>query len=129
LVRLLQNAERPAQHIIAGKALFQAWSDFIPRADIRSRVVFLADYDMALAERLEQEVIPAFYDRGPDGIPRNWVHRMRTSMAELTPRFSTNRMVREYAERLHLTAAQVYHDRSADRIGKAVLLCRQRKTL
>jgi glucan phosphorylase len=97
LVRLLQNAERPAQHIIAGKALFQAWSDFIPRADIRSRVVFLVDYDMALAERLEQEVIPAFYDRGPDGIPRNWVHRMRTSMAELT--------------------------------GKAVLLCRQRKTL
>ena len=214
LVRLLQNAKRPAQLIIAGKAhpqdadgkaLFQAWSDFIRRADIQSRVVFLADYDMALAERLvqgvdlwintprrpweasgtsgmkvlvngglnlseldgwwaeayrpevgwaigdgrehgedpawdaqeagqlyrllEQAVIPVFYERGPDGIPRAWVQRMRASMAELTPQFSTNRMIREYVERLYLPAVQAYRDRTADRADKAVLICQRRKAL
>jgi starch phosphorylase len=78
---------------------------------------------------LEQEVIPAFYDRSPDGIPRAWVQRMRASMAELTPRFSTNRMVREYVERLYLPAALAYRDRTADRAGKTVLLCKRRKTI
>ena len=78
---------------------------------------------------LEQEVIPAFYARGPDGIPRAWVQRMRVSMAELTPRFSTNRMVREYVERLYLPAAPAYRDRTADRANKAVRLCQRRKTL
>ena len=74
---------------------------------------------------LEQEVIPAFYDRGLNGIPRAWVQRMRTSMAELTPQFSTNRMVREYVERLYLPAAQAYRDRTAERAAKAVHLCRR----
>jgi starch phosphorylase len=199
LMRLLQNADRPVQLIIAGKAhpkdeggknLIRAWADFIRRPEVRSHAVFLADYDMSLAEHLvqgvdlwintprrpweasgtsgmkvlvngglnlseldgwwaeayrpevgwplgdgrehgddpawdareaeqlysllEREVIPAFYDRDPNGIPKAWVARMRTSMAELTPRFSTNRMVREYVERLYLPAAEAYRERAAD---------------
>ena len=39
---------------------------------------------------------------------------MRASMARLTPRFSTNRMVREYTERYYLPAAAAYRQRSAD---------------
>jgi glucan phosphorylase len=54
---------------------------------------------------LEEEVIPAFYDRDTKGILTTWTNRMRLSMAELTPQFSTNQMVREYVEKLHLPAA------------------------
>jgi starch phosphorylase len=208
LMRLLQNTDRPVQLIIAGKAhpkdqagkvLIQVWADFIRRPEVRSRAVFLADYDMSLAERLVQgvdlwintprrpweasgtsgmkvlvngglnlseldgwwaeayrselgwplgdgqehgddpawdareaeqlysllegEVIPAFYDRDPNGIPKTWVARMRLSMAELTPRFSTNRMVREYVERLYLPAAGAYRERAADKgtLGRQIV--------
>jgi glycogen phosphorylase len=54
---------------------------------------------------LEHEVIPTFYERDGHGIPRRWVAKMRASMARLTSRFSTNRMVREYTENYYVPAA------------------------
>ncbi len=73
-----------------------------------------------LCDILEHEVIPAFYDRDSHGIPTAWVARMRESMAHLTPRFSTNRMVREYTEHYYLPASAAYQRRAADngRLGK-----------
>ncbi len=59
---------------------------------------------------LEQEVVPRFYER-QDGIPRAWVGLMRESMAQLTPRFSANRMVREYVERYYLPGAKACRQR------------------
>src|ERR1700751_29021 len=59
----------------------------------------------ALYELLEREGIPEFYTRDENGIPTAWVKRMRESMARLTPRFSTNRTVREYTERHYLPTA------------------------
>jgi starch phosphorylase len=56
----------------------------------------------ALYALLEREIIPAFYQRSPSGIPVDWVRRMRASMAQLTGRFSANRMVREYVERYYI---------------------------
>ena len=50
---------------------------------------------------LENDIIPCFYERDSKGIPRSWVARMRASMAELTPQFSANRMVREYVDKLY----------------------------
>ena len=47
-------------------------------------------------------------------VPDGWVARMRESMARLTPRFSTNRSVREYLERYYLPTAEQFHARSAD---------------
>ena len=72
---------------------------------------------------LEQEVVPAFYARDENGIPRAWVAKMRASMAKLTPQFSTNRTVREYAERHYLPAAAAYRRRAADasRLGGAIV--------
>jgi len=61
-----------------------------------------------LYERLENEVVPDFYDRDADGIPAAWVARMRESMAKLTPRFSANRAVREYTEQHYLPTAAAY---------------------
>ena len=68
-----------------------------------------------LYDLLEREVIPEFYTRDEQGIPRAWVARMRASMSRLTPRFSTNRAVREYTERHYLPAASAYRDRTADK--------------
>ena len=69
----------------------------------------------ALYDLLEREVVPEFYSRDAQGIPTAWVARMRESMARLTPRFSTNRAVREYTEHYYLPAAAAYRERAADK--------------
>ena len=69
----------------------------------------------ALYEILEKQVIPAFYKRDQNGIPTEWVSRMRESMSRLTPRFSANRAVREYTENYYLPAAAACHERTRDR--------------
>ena len=69
----------------------------------------------ALFDLLEREVVPQFYSRDARGIPTAWVTRMRESMARLTPRFSTNRVVREYTDQHYLAAARRYRERSAQR--------------
>lgn len=59
----------------------------------------------ALYEILEKEVVPLFYDRTTDGIPRAWLSRVRHSMRLLCPRFNTHRMVAEYADRFYLPSS------------------------
>jgi starch phosphorylase len=63
---------------------------------------------------LEREVIPEFYTRDSNGVPTAWVARMRESMGRLTPRFSANRSVREYAEKYYIPAATAYRKRASD---------------
>jgi starch phosphorylase len=191
LGRLLGSAERPVQIIVAGKAhpgdeegkrLVQAWAEFVRRASVRRRAVFLEDYDMSLAQELvqgvdvwintprrpweacgtsgmkllvngglnlsaldgwwaeayrpgvgwalgdaqrdaaeaeqlyrllEDEIVPAFFARDAQGIPRAWVARIRASMSLLAPEFSSNRMMRDYVERCYLPAAAAFRRRSA----------------
>ena len=69
----------------------------------------------ALYSLLERDVVPAFYVRDENGLPAAWITKMRASMARLTPRFSTNRAVREYTERYYLPAAAAYHRRATDK--------------
>ena len=206
--RILNHPDRPVQIVIAGKAhprdeegkaLIRAWWEYALRPEIQNRVVFLSDYDMALAEHLvqgvdlwintprrpweasgtsgmkvlvngglnfserdgwwaeaytpdagwaigngqehgndpnwdaqeaqqlydilEKEIVPCFYQRHARGIPPGWVERMRASMAELTPQFSTNRMLREYVEKLYFPALQKYQDRIDKRGQKAIRIC------
>ncbi len=77
----------------------------------------------ALYELLEREVVPEFYDRDEQGIPKAWVARMRESMARLTPRFSANRTVREYTEQHYLPASATYHSRIGGKgaIGRRIV--------
>jgi starch phosphorylase len=209
LARILSNPRQPVQLIIAGKAhpqdeegkaMIQEWSEFINRPDVRHHAVFLADYDMGIAERLvqgvdlwvntprrpweacgtsgmkvlvngglnlsvrdgwwaeayqpnlgwaigdgwehsdtpgldaqeaeqlyrvlEEEIVPCFYKRDANGVPQDWVARMRLSMAELTPRFSTNRMLREYVEELYLPAVEKYRRRIARGYYQSIGICR-----
>jgi starch phosphorylase len=67
-----------------------------------------------LYDLLEREVVPEFYMRGEDGIPHAWIRRMRNSMAQLTPRFSTNRSLHEYTTKYYLPCAATYRERAAD---------------
>ncbi len=61
---------------------------------------------------LENEIIPEFYDRDEQGIPRRWVARIRESMARLTPQFSTNRMMQDYLEGYYLPGATSLRERT-----------------
>src|SRR5947199_278740 len=200
LLRILTNADRPVQLVIAGKAhpadrlgqeLIRTWIQFIRRPEVRERVIFIADYDLLLAEHfvrgvdvwmntprrpweasgtsgmkvlvngglnlseldgwwaeayepdvgwalgdgqehgddptwdaaeaealyalLERDVVPAFYTRDARGIPQAWIAKMRASMARLTPRFSTNRVVREYTDTYYVPASARYRARAADK--------------
>jgi starch phosphorylase len=54
---------------------------------------------------LEQEVVPRYYTRGADGLPRGWLEVMRRAISTTIWRFSTTRMLHEYAELLYLPAA------------------------
>lgn len=188
LAKLLNSSRYPMQIIIAGKAhpadnsgkrALQRWHDFVNREDVAQHVVFIEDYDIALAQALvqgvdlwlntprrpweasgtsgmkvlvngglnlstldgwwaeayepelgwalgdiwehdgegdalnaeelyrllEDEIAPLFYARDSDNMPRAWLARMRASMAQLTTRFSSNRMIQEYIDTLYLPAA------------------------
>lgn len=194
LARLLCNSRYPVQLLVAGKAhpadeqgkaKLQRWQEFIQREDVAKHLIFIEDYDIALArylvqgvdvwinnprrpweacgtsgmkvlangglnlssldgwwaeaytpdcgwalgdggeygpeqdaadaeqlyQLLEQQIAPCFYTRDTEDIPRQWLQRIRTSMAQLTPRFSTNRMLRDYLDRYYLPAARQYQQR------------------
>lgn len=55
----------------------------------------------ALYDLLEQEIIPAFYSRGGDGVPAQWVARMKAAMTFLPYQFSAERMVKDYVEQIY----------------------------
>jgi starch phosphorylase len=83
----------------------------------------------ALYDLLERAVIPEFYDRREGGMPIAWIKRMRDSMAQLTPRFSADRAVREYTERHYLPAAAAYRERAADHGGRGRQIAEWQRSL
>ena len=50
---------------------------------------------------LAEELVPRFYEHDAEGIPRRWVAMMKRSIETLVPRFSSDRMVAEYVERIY----------------------------
>jgi len=56
----------------------------------------------SLYQVLEQEVVPAYYERDEKGVPRKWLTMMKRSITTLAPEFNSNRMVEEYARRIYL---------------------------
>jgi starch phosphorylase len=76
----------------------------------------------SLYELLEGEMTRAFYERDTDGVPRDWVRRMKASIAEFAPRFNTSRMVREYATSAYTPAAAGWERLGADGLRPAKAL-------
>lgn len=76
----------------------------------------------ALYGLLEREIIPKFYQRDDQGLPRQWIAMMRESMAQLTPVFSAYRVVREYTEKHYLPGAAAYCARASQNAKPAVSL-------
>jgi starch phosphorylase len=56
-----------------------------------------------LYRTLTEQVVPLFYNRDVHGVPREWIKRMRLSMATLVSQFTTDRMVKEYTNKYYLT--------------------------
>ena len=64
-----------------------------------------------LYNMLESQILPEFFNRDQEGIPRAWIKRMRASMSQLTLRFSSYRMMRDYVEKMYLPSASAYRRR------------------
>ena len=66
------------------------------------------DYEdsQSLYAILEEKIAPLYYQRDVDGLPREWIQHMKASLATVLPRFSTARMVRDYATDAYLPAAK-----------------------
>jgi starch phosphorylase len=84
----------------------------------------------ALYELLENQVLPQFYARDEEGLPREWLARMKRSMASLIPRFTSHRMLRNYIEEAYLPASARYQRLSADNfaVARELAAWRQRIT-
>jgi starch phosphorylase len=98
----------------------EEYTDLTYQDDVESRAI----YDL-----LEQEIVPLFYSRSSDGLPRGWLRRMKRSMMTLCPVFSTGRMVAEYLTACYLPSAQRFLRLTADGLQKANALAQWRQML
>jgi starch phosphorylase len=64
-----------------------------------------------------EEIVPCFYDRdGDDGLPHAWIGRMKNAIAELAPRFSASRVLRDYTTSYYLAEQP---ERSGQPVGRS----------
>jgi starch phosphorylase len=98
----------------------EEYTDLTYQDDVESRAI----YDL-----LEQEIVPLFYNRSSDGLPRGWLKRMKRSMLTLCPVFNTGRMVAEYLTTCYLPSAQRFLRLTGDNLQKAKSLAQWRQGL
>ncbi|MDR2807883.1 MAG: alpha-glucan family phosphorylase [Spirochaetaceae bacterium] len=71
--------------------------------DIQDEVESKALYDL-----LERDIIPLFYQRGHDGLPREWLKKMKSSIKEIGKSMSSHRMLMDYSNQFYLPALENY---------------------
>jgi starch phosphorylase len=96
----------------------EEYTDLTYQDDVESRAV----YDL-----LEQEIVPLFYARGSDGLPRGWLRMMKRSIASLAPVFNTGRMVAEYTNTCYLPSGRRYEKLTGGALQGAAKLAHWRK--
>jgi starch phosphorylase len=84
---------------------------------------------LALYDLLEKQIVPTFYHRGVDNLPREWIGRMKVCMRKLAPAFNTNRMVKDYADKFYMPAHARGAALSADSMSRAVALAHKKDHL
>jgi starch phosphorylase len=72
-----------------------------------------------LYDTLETEVIPLFFERGPDGNPHGWIDMMKNSMAQVCRVFNSHRMIEQYMEEYYLQAGQAHQVLGENRLARA----------
>ncbi len=72
----------------------------------------------ALYDILEKEVIPRFYERGADNIPRRWLELMKGSIMYCSPQYHTDRMVKEYTRKFYLPTSKNYIDLTQEKFSE-----------
>jgi starch phosphorylase len=98
----------------------EEYTDLTYQDDVESRAIF---------DLLEQEIVPLFYTRTKDDLPRGWLKMMKQSMSTVCPVFNTNRMVQEYIEKCYWPSAQRYDTLASDHLKKAADLAQWRSRL
>jgi len=110
-------------------SVLDGWWDEAYRADLGWAIGRAEDYAdpaiqdqveaEALYEILERDVIPTFYERGADGLPRHWIARMKASIGSLCHFFNTHRMVAEYAGKFYMPAVVRYGQLATEEMAGA----------
>ena len=78
----------------------EIYRDFSAQDDIESQ---------ALYNLLEEEVVPLFYQRRHDDIPKGWVKKMKAGLRHLVPIFNSHRMVQDYTDRFYLPCSRRFN--------------------
>jgi len=73
----------------------------------------------SLYNLLENEIVPLFYDRQMDGIPRRWVEKMKAGLRMLVPVYNSHRMVQEYLDRFYLPCSRRFNNLCRDDFSSA----------
>ena len=60
-----------------------------------------ARHGAELQRLLREQIVPSFYERDEQGLPRGWIERMRISISSIAPAFSAQRVLAEYLERAY----------------------------
>ncbi len=68
--------------------------------DLTEDQMDIADAE-SLYSTLENELIPAYYSLDQNGLPSQWIAKMKNSIATLTPQFSSDRMVADYLSNIY----------------------------
>ncbi len=96
----------------------EEYTDLTYQDDIESRLI----YDL-----IQQEIVPLFYTRGSDGLPRGWIKAMKRSMSTCIPVFNTNRQVQEYMDKCYQPSADRYGRMISEHLSKAISLAEWRR--
>ncbi|MEG4277202.1 alpha-glucan family phosphorylase [Microcoleus sp. MON1_C1] len=81
----------------------------------------------ALYDLMEKEVVPLFYNRDADGIPRGWTAKMKDSIRLNCPFFNTARMVKDYARRAYFPVSDRFFTMTSDNCAPAKELSHWKK--
>ncbi|MDR3048548.1 MAG: alpha-glucan family phosphorylase, partial [Elusimicrobiota bacterium] len=63
----------------------------------------------SIYETIEREIVPLYFERSADGLPRGWIKKMKSSMQSLGAFFNTNRMLEEYTKKFYIPASLDYN--------------------
>ncbi|GIW82903.1 MAG: alpha-glucan phosphorylase [Gemmatales bacterium] len=98
----------------------EEYTDLHYQDDVESRAI----YDL-----LEEEIVPLFYTRSSDGLPRGWLKVMKQSMKTVCPFFNTYRMLQEYTEKCYWPSAQRFARLSENNMKRAIELANWRRSV